>query len=312
MTLAQLRHLIALARTASFSKAAAESFVTQSALSRSLQALEADLGLALIERGSGRRVQLTAFGRATLERAQHIVQDADELRATGARQLGGQVGNLRIGMGSGPGAILTGPLLAMAVQQHPRWKLEVVRGTQEMLLAALRARELDAIVADARSLRPEADLRQEPPIEMRGGFLVRPGHPLLSEPAPLHFERLLGYPVVSTPLSDDVARSLVQQYGAAAHPELLISQRSDEVLALVELARHSDAIVLAVCAAAPDLQELPLLLPLRATALFSLYTLQRRAEPPALHAVRGVMLRCMAQTRHAPTDAATRQPLPDH
>jgi DNA-binding transcriptional LysR family regulator len=44
MTLVQLRHLLSLAQTGSFSKSAALLFLTQPALSRSIRALEDELG----------------------------------------------------------------------------------------------------------------------------------------------------------------------------------------------------------------------------------------------------------------------------
>ena len=44
MTLVQLRHLLSLAQTGSFSKSAGALFLTQPALSRSIRALEAELG----------------------------------------------------------------------------------------------------------------------------------------------------------------------------------------------------------------------------------------------------------------------------
>ena len=80
MTLVQLRHLIALADQASFSKAAQAAHISQPALSRSIRALEDELSLALVDR-IGRRVELTVHGRDALERARQIVFDADELRS---------------------------------------------------------------------------------------------------------------------------------------------------------------------------------------------------------------------------------------
>ena len=47
MTIVQLRHLISLAQTASFSKSAGLLFLTQPALSRSIRALEVELGQPL-------------------------------------------------------------------------------------------------------------------------------------------------------------------------------------------------------------------------------------------------------------------------
>jgi DNA-binding transcriptional LysR family regulator len=103
MTLVQLRHLLSLARTGSFSKSAGVLFITQPALSRSIRALETELGQPLFDR-IGRHSELTPFGRDALERARELVLAADELRERGRLAGDGQEGVLRIGMGSGPGA----------------------------------------------------------------------------------------------------------------------------------------------------------------------------------------------------------------
>ena len=50
MTLVQLRHLLSVAQTGSFSKSATALFLTQPALSRSIGALEAELGQPLFDR----------------------------------------------------------------------------------------------------------------------------------------------------------------------------------------------------------------------------------------------------------------------
>lgn len=96
MTLVQLRHLISLAQTGSFSRSAAALFLTQPALSRSIRALEAELGQPLFDR-VGRRSELTPFGRDTVERARELVLAADDLRDSGRRADEDQGGLLRIG-----------------------------------------------------------------------------------------------------------------------------------------------------------------------------------------------------------------------
>ncbi len=288
MTLVQLRHLVALVQTGSFSKAAAAQFVTQPALSRSIRALEDELGLPLVDR-VGRRIEPTPFGRETLARAQRLLADADELHAGGRQVKEAQAGSLRIGMGSGPGALLMTPLLLQTARERPRLRLEIARGGTELLVQALRERRLDALVLDARSLRPAPDLRSAFVHEMRGSFLVRRGHALARRRGPLRFDDLLRYPIASTPLSDEVARMLVERYGPQAHPEECVTLRCEEVPSLVEVAQHSDAVLLAVRAAAPQLVELALDPPLKATARFGLVTLARRTEAPALAIVRGLM-----------------------
>lgn len=280
MTLVQLRHLIELARTGSFSKAAQAAFLTQPALSRSIRALEDELGAPLIDR-IGRRSELTAYGREVLARAQQLVFDADELAHRGRAMQIGQAGALRIGLGAGPAALLTTPLLKHFAVHHPRVQLELVHGT-ELLVGALRARTVDALIADARSIPPAPDLHSEPLAEMRGAFLVRRGHPLLRKRRALAFDELRAWPIASSPLSDEVARILVERYGPQANPAQCVTLRSDDLTSLAEVARHGDTVLLAVRAAAPDLQTLKLDPPFDASARYALVTLAGRSTTPAL------------------------------
>lgn len=288
MTLVQLRHLTSLAQTGSFSKSAAALFLTQPALSRSIRALEAELGQPLFDR-IGRHSELTPFGREALERARELVLAADDLRASGRRALDGHEGVLRIGLGSGPGSLLMTPLLMKTARERPRLRLEIARASTELLVQALRERTLDALVVDARSLRPAPDLHTRALHDLRGAFLVRRGHPLARRRGGATFDDLLGYPMASTPLSDEVARVLVERYGPRAHPSQCVTLRCDEIPSLVEVTRRSDAVLLAIRAAAPDLVELRLKPALDATARFGLVTLARRTEPPGLATVRELM-----------------------
>lgn len=288
MTLVQLRHLISLAQTGSFSRSAAALFLTQPALSRSIRALEAELGQPLFDR-VGRRSELTPFGRDTVERARELVLAADDLRESGRRADEDQGGLLRIGMGSGPGAMLMTPLLLQLAQDRPRLRVEIARAGTELLVQALRERALDALVVDARSLRPAPDLHAQFLHEMKGAFMVRRGHPLLRRRRATGFDELLNYPIASTPLSDEVARVLVERYGPQADPNQFVTLRCEELPSLIDVARRSDAVLLAIRAAAPDLVELSLQPALAATARFGLVTLKRRTVPPGLEAVRSLM-----------------------
>jgi hypothetical protein len=157
----------------------------------------------------------------------------------------------------------------------------------------LRERELDALVVDVRSLSPAPDLRVANVVEMRGAFMVREGHPLTRWSGTLRFDALRQFPIASTPLSDEVARTMVERYGPAAHPSECVTVRCEEIPSLVEVVRQSDAVLLAVRSAAPDLVELVLKPPMNATARFGIVTLARRAEPPALPIVRKLIAAVM-------------------
>ncbi|MGR4868764.1 LysR family transcriptional regulator [Variovorax sp. LARHSF232] len=286
MTLVQLRHLISLASTGSFSKSAQALHLTQPALSRSVRALEDELGVPLIDR-VGRRNELTPFGQGVLQRARQLVLDADELHDSGRQMSQAQGGELRVGMGSGPGAMLMTPLLMHMATQHPKVRVVVARGHTDLLLQALRARSLDALVVDALSLEPAPDLKLDTVREMRGVFMCRPGHPLTRRKRQgVRFADVQRYPIASTPLSNEVARALVEAYGPQAHPSACVTVQCEEVASLVDVARRSDAVLLAIRAAAPDLVELDMRPALQRVARFALVTLDRRTEAPALPILR--------------------------
>lgn len=296
MTLVQLRHLVSLAQTGSFSRSAEALHLTQPALSRSIRSLEDELGQPLFDR-IGWRSEPTPFGREVLARARRLITEAEDLQETAERLQAGQAGRLRVGLGSGPGAILTAPVLRHMATHHPAAQVEFARGHTALLEQALRERRLDALVVDIRSVPPSADLLVQPLAELRGAFLCRAGHPLLTQAeaetadggAAITFDSLRRYPMASSPLSDEIGRLLLERYGPQAHLDDCITLRCEDIATLVQVVASSDAILLAVRAAAPELVELPLTPPLDATARFGLVTLVGRSEPPLLGVVRGLI-----------------------
>ena len=291
MTLVQLRHLLALAETGSFSRAAERVHVTQSALSRSIQSLEEELGAALVDR-VGRRAELTPVGREALDQARRLVLDAQDLQERARAVARGRLGTLRVGMGSGPAALLMGPLLLEVATTRPQWRVEVARGATELLVQRLRERTLDALVVDLRSLVPADDLQVELARELRGAFMVRRGHPLARRRR-VRFPELQHYPLAGIPLSGEVSRALVDLYGAAAHPAQAMSVRGEDVASLVEVAQRSDAVLLSIRAAGSGLVEVPMDPPMTVSARLGLVTLARRTAPPTLSVVRELIERLL-------------------
>jgi DNA-binding transcriptional LysR family regulator len=160
MTLVQLKHLIELATNSSFSQSAVKLHLTQPALSRSIKALEDELGQPLFDR-IGRKNELTAFGSHIVQRARVLVDEANELRQTSMQLQKGEIGQFRIGMGSGPGAMLMTPMLMLMATTYPKAHIDISRGSTTLLVQALRERLLDALILDIRSLEPSADLQVE-------------------------------------------------------------------------------------------------------------------------------------------------------
>lgn len=286
-----LRHLLAIAETGSFSRAAERSYITQSALSRSIRALEAELGGALLDR-IGKRNELTALGHDVVTRARAIILGAEELTRSAARFSEGDGGTIRVGLGSGPGAMLMTPLLTHIATRHAGVKVDIARGSTELQLVQLRSRELEALVVDARRIAPAPDLHIEPLGEMRTGFLCQSKHPLARRRKPLHIEEVLAWPLATTPLSDEVARLLVEQYGPLADPAVMASLRCEDIGSLIDTVAHSRAVFLGIVSAARDalqrgrLVELRLTPAVAVTARFAYVTLAGRTEAPVMRLFR--------------------------
>ncbi len=288
MNLKHLAHWLALAETGSFSRAAEKLHITQSALSRSIQVLEEDLGGPLVDR-VGKKNELTPLGQSVLERARRIVHEAQELQQGAALLQQGGLGSLRVGLGSGPGAMLMTPWLCHMAEHHPTVHVSISRGPTELQLLQLRERQLDALVVDMRRVAMASDLTIEHMAEMRAGFLCRQGHPLLAvHPGRVPFGALLDYPVASTPLSQEVARIMVEHYGPRANPAQMTTIQCEEIASLIDVVRQTHAVLLGIVGAARQgladgfLGELAMAPPFRAGARLALITLAGRTELPVM------------------------------
>ncbi len=292
MNLKHLAHWLALAETGSFSRAAEKLHITQSALSRSIQGLEDELGGPLVDR-VGKKNELTPLGIFVLERARRIVHEAQELKQGAALFQQGGLGSLRVGLGSGPGVMLMTPWLQYMAVHHPTVHVSVSRGSTELQLMQLRERQLDVLVVDVRRLVAASDLNITHTVEMRAGFVCRQGHPILSRhPDGVPFESVLDYPVASSPLSQEVARIMVEHYGPKANPAQMTSLQCEDIASLIDTVSQTDAIYLGILGAARQglangtLQELAMNPPFRSGARLAIVTLVGRTELPVMQVFR--------------------------
>jgi DNA-binding transcriptional LysR family regulator len=286
MNIKHLEHLLALADTGSFSRAAEKLFMTQSALSRSIQSLEDDLGGKVLDR-IGKRNELTPLGLDVVARARHIVRDTAELRHSAQLLQEGGKSSISVGLGSGPGALLTIPLMCAAAQRYPAMRVAITRGPTELQVQQLRSRQLDAMVVDMRRVAPAIDLNIESLSEIRTGFIANARHPLATKQA-VTFEDITKYPVASIPLSDEVVRLLVAQYGALANPSAMVTLACEDVAGLLATVAQTQAVYLGVVAAAKaglqegSLVELSIKPKLKVAARFAYVTLAGRTEAPVM------------------------------
>lgn len=95
MNLQRARYLMAVAQRMSFTRAAADLHMAQSALSQQIKVLERELGVPLFDR-SGPRITLTAAGAVAVREATYLIATADRAVARIRAAAAGSAGILRI------------------------------------------------------------------------------------------------------------------------------------------------------------------------------------------------------------------------
>ena len=142
MELRQLRYLVALADECHFTRAAAREHIAQPALSQQISRLEAEVGLALVERTT-RRVALTGAGELLVARARHILAELEAAQSELQTLAGVQGGRLSVGALHTMGPVDLSLLLASFHRNHPAVELTVREQSSEELADMLREDVID-------------------------------------------------------------------------------------------------------------------------------------------------------------------------
>ncbi|UXY21656.1 LysR family transcriptional regulator [Streptomyces cynarae] len=142
MDLQQMRYVLAVAETGSFTRAAERCFVVQSALSHRIANLERELGLKLFARTS-RRVQLTAAGEAFLPAARQCLEAAERASVDAAAAVGEVRGRLAVGVIPTVAAVDVPAALHRFRDEHPRVRIALRVGSSDELAAGVREGGLD-------------------------------------------------------------------------------------------------------------------------------------------------------------------------
>jgi LysR family transcriptional regulator, transcription activator of glutamate synthase operon len=142
MELRQLRYLVSLADEQHFTRAAAREHIAQPALSQQIRRLEAEVGLALVDRTT-RRVAMTEAGECLVARARRILAEVDAANAELQGLSGVQTGHVTVGALHTMGPVDVSLVLAIFHQRHPAVELTVREQSSEELAEMLRVDELD-------------------------------------------------------------------------------------------------------------------------------------------------------------------------
>jgi DNA-binding transcriptional LysR family regulator len=194
-----LRCALAVAAHHNFVQAAQAVHISQPSMSRSIQEVERRVGTQLFERRTGNVVPTDA-GAIFLRQAREVVARSADLGREMELLKGLEKGELSIGSGTYPSAMIVDRAIVRLVRAHPTIRLRIHNDNWANLLPLLRKRELDLAVIGI----PTGMAEDEPELHItrlsqhQGYFVVRSGHPLLTSKEVPTLQSILRFPVITT------------------------------------------------------------------------------------------------------------------
>jgi len=195
----ELRHLVSfreVARQLHFRKAAESLAIAQPALSRTIAQLETSLGVDLLNR-TQRRVELTAAGKAFLERIEPLLRALAAVPGDIQALAGGQSGHVRVAFtGLAMATVLPG-ILREFNRRYPGVRVELNESPTSAQLEALKTGELACGFFHPDEQTPPG-LRTQVLLREKNGVLLPADHPL-ARAKTLKLRDLAGTPFVLFP-----------------------------------------------------------------------------------------------------------------
>jgi DNA-binding transcriptional LysR family regulator len=280
--LRQLQHFVEIARHGNYARAAESLGLAQPTLTRSVQALERQVGGKLLDRGRAGAAP-TALGMELLARAEHLLRQAQQVQQDMHQLSGLGAGSLRVGAGAYAAAISVGTAAARFARRHPAVTIDIAVADWRVLVPQLLEGQIDLAIAEATAAVEDDRLEVERLPRHRGVLFCRSAHPLLDRGAQLKPADLANYPFVSTSLPERIDRALES---GLQRPQSGIRHRADTFDLIRHLVLESDAVAGAIPSmiAGDVAAGRVVVLPLRLPGLHSAYgiiRLARRTPSPA-------------------------------
>ena len=239
--LRRLQHMVFLAESLHFSRAAERANLSQTAFSRSIQSLEQELGLRLFDRGT-RFVALTASGAQLVEHAREVLSQVRHLKIEAQELLGGTAGRLSFGVSQ----LVSSELLQQWVDYlqpvDSQVQLDIEVNHWEALSELLLAERIEFFVANADLLASDPRFMLTPLQTRPASIYCRAGHPILHQET-FEAAQMLTYPWASARFNHAVAYQLRQLLQFDEQQQLPIQLNCSDLGLLRHRAFNSDCLL---------------------------------------------------------------------
>jgi DNA-binding transcriptional LysR family regulator len=229
-----------------FTRAAERANLSQTAFSRSIQSLEAGMGLRMFDRGT-RSVQITSTGRQLIARARRLLAHAQDLarEIEGIAQADG--GDLAFGASlMAIDGVLRG-VLPSITRQRPNLRLSVEVSRWQVLQQHLEQGRIEFFVGYPGSLAKDPGFAVTLLPPQPTSIFCRPGHPLLASgqhPSPMQVPR---FPWAIVQMPDDLGAQMRAIFGMAPDAPLPLALSCDNQSLLREATLTSDVLLFTWC-----------------------------------------------------------------
>lgn len=229
MDIRHLKHFSGIAKYGSFSEAAKRLYISQPALTRSINVLEDQLGTRLFER-TPKGVHLTETGTMLHRHAVLILNEMDTAKEELKAVLEGSYGEVHIGAASMFANRFIDKAAANLAKRNESMRLSINIGLYEELVQQLLDGVLDVILSTSPETEYREDLVFEPLCQISSVIVAAPNHPL-SKVESVEISDLVGVPwvVLEQPHMDSFMYSFFAEVGLAA-PVSRVKTNSLEVI----------------------------------------------------------------------------------
>ncbi|CAA0121359.1 HTH-type transcriptional regulator GbpR [Halioglobus japonicus] len=209
----RLTHLISVVRHGHFGLAAASLGISQPALSKSIQGLEAVLGVKVLDR---ERVVPTTFGETVIQYGTEILRTQNEMLRNLKSLNNLDAGLVKVQFGPYPIVISGHAAAARLLKHHPNIQLSLGVADWRECMAAVIDGSVEFGVAEQDELVTDTRFEFEVLGAHSGRLFCHPEHPLLCQPR-ITFEDVLQYPWASSRLPSRVSNRFPRQPCPAGH-----------------------------------------------------------------------------------------------
>jgi len=240
MKLAQLRHVITVARFGGLRRAARHLGIAQPAITKSIRDLEHELGATLFER-SARGMVATPIGEAFIRRCVAAQLELERAQAEVQQLKGIGAGTVSIALSTAPHVSMLPRVLGPFQRKYPDVRLRITEGLFPVVEADIRSGAIDFYVGPLPEDKLGGEYQSEKLFDNQRVVLGRRDHPLGHATS---LKDLVGARWVATSVTINSEAELFPLFEQHGLPNPIITIYAQSALSMITVAASSDVLAM--------------------------------------------------------------------